>query len=171
MLQNLVIGTSSALIFRSRNRKVKSDFSWLVRELFSASRGLRIEFQGFRIQDPGSRVQWPTWFFVSLIKLGFRVADISGSSQTQSVVTYLFLMTLVPTLCSTYLVPDFQAPPILKADPPHHPPGNPGWPLCLPHSQQRALRRAAIQDMATQDMARNKHDRRTLRRVIIVTRT
>ena len=89
MLQNLVIGTSSALIFRSRNRKVKSDFSWLVRELFSASRGLRIEFQGFRIQDPGSRVQWPTWFFVSLIKLGFRVADISGSSQTQSVVSYL----------------------------------------------------------------------------------
>lgn len=75
MLQNLVIGTSSALIFRSRNRKVKSEFSGLVRELFSAS---RIEFQGSRVQDPGSN--GPGGHLVPCLsdEAGLRVADMPG---------------------------------------------------------------------------------------------
>ena len=75
MLQHFVVGTSSALVFRSRNRKVKSEFSWLVRELFSATRGLRIEFQGSRVQKPRRAPGYS-----SLRELGFRVTDLFPES-------------------------------------------------------------------------------------------
>ena len=53
MSENPLIGTLPVQIFRSRNSKVKSDFSWLVRDLFLASRELRIDGHRQGIQGPG----------------------------------------------------------------------------------------------------------------------